>query len=121
MIMEDTKRVSHLWKPTAVKPLYGHAIGISNLTPSKIIVWGARGGPNTKHAPWDPISMTILRHASVSSTYPCQMFVGPSVRPSVRPSHFRISILSAFLNGHRASAETCHKSLVTFDQCQEAK
>ena len=30
MIMEDTKRVSHLWKPTAVEPLYEHAIEISS-------------------------------------------------------------------------------------------
>ena len=31
------KRVSHLWKPTAVEPIYEHAIGISNLTPSKLL------------------------------------------------------------------------------------
>ena len=34
----------------------------------------------------------IFRHARVSSTYPCQ-----SVGPLVRPSHFRISNLSASL------------------------
>ena len=78
--MEDTKRVSHLWKPTAVEPLYGHAIEISNLTHQKLLFGVFQVGQTQKHAPWDPISMTILRHASVSSTYPYQMFVGPSVR-----------------------------------------
>ena len=39
------------------------------------------------------VSCFVFRHARVSSTYPSKM----SVRPSVRPSHFRISNLSASL------------------------
>ena len=42
------------------------------------------------------LQTSIFRHARVSSTYPCQS-VRPSVRPSVRWSHFRISNLSASL------------------------
>ena len=38
----------------------------------------------------------VFRCASISSTYPC-LSVRPSVGPSVRPSHFRISNLSASL------------------------